>query len=231
MVMKKTGQPKPADIDLGMLVVVEGMDGAGKSTLVPALGEKLEEQGVEVVLTREPTRDLQFGQIICSNRESRFSPLEEYWLFMLDRAQHAREVIYPALEQGKVIITDRYYHSTMVYQAPRMTDGGVYGMRQRIWREALTICPLPDLLLIMDLPPEVAYERIQSGRKADAFETPEQLQQYREAYRAFADNTTFGEGATVLDATQSQDDLVLQAVEKILVTRAQLERTRTHGSS
>lgn len=231
MAMMKTGQPVPAGVvGQGLLVVVEGMDGAGKSTLVDKLVPALRERGLLVNQTREPTRDGKFGKLICESREERYSPLEEYWLFMLDRAEHARRVIRPSLARGEIVITDRYYHSTIVYQALRMPNqGGVYGLRQRIWFEATQICPVPDLLMVMDLPPEVAYERIQSGRKADAFETPEQLTQYRQAYLDMVDGpytNTPMPGRVVLDATKTQDELVVEAVDWIERTKRGLAELR-----
>jgi len=231
MAMMKTGQPVPAGVvGHGMLVVVEGMDGAGKSTLVDNLVPALREKGLPASQTREPTRDGKFGRLLCESRDERYSPLEEYWLFMLDRAEHARRVIRPALERGEVIVTDRYYHSTIVYQALRMpAQGGIYGLRQRIWFEATQICPVPDLLLVMDLAPEVAYERIQAGRKADSFETPDQLAQYRQAYLDLVEgpySNTPRKGRVILDATKTQDELVAEVVEWVVRTRSDLAESR-----
>ena len=55
--------------------------------------------------------------LLRKSRESRYSPLEEYWLFQLDRAQHSREKITPAMHEGKVVLVDRFFYSTLVYQA------------------------------------------------------------------------------------------------------------------
>ena len=101
----------------GTLIAFEGLDGSGKSTQARLLADALTSAGRRVVLTREPT-DGTWGTLIRSTaREGRrLAPLDELDAFLKDRAEHVSRVIRPALERGDVVITDRYYHSTIAYQ-------------------------------------------------------------------------------------------------------------------
>ena len=107
-----------------MLIVFEGIDGTGKSTQVRLLAQALEERGLTVVTSREPT-DGPFGQKLrLSMITGRLSPEEELALFHEDRRDHVEHLILPALEAGKVVILDRYFFSTMAYQGARGFDDG-----------------------------------------------------------------------------------------------------------
>ena len=102
----------------GVLLALEGIDGCGKSTQAELLAAALRERGLEVVLTCEPT-DSPLGQQIreyFQGPDRYLSPKEELNLFMADRREHVAEVIDPALAEGKIVICDRYYYSSVAYQ-------------------------------------------------------------------------------------------------------------------
>ena len=101
---------EPLLIPGGLFIVFEGIDGTGKSTQVRLLTEKLKKLGYAVVATREPT-DGPYGQKIRELFLDRntVSQDEELELFMADRAQHVEQVIAPALSDGRIVISDRYY--------------------------------------------------------------------------------------------------------------------------
>ncbi|MBU4231991.1 MAG: dTMP kinase, partial [Proteobacteria bacterium] len=102
----------------GVLLALEGVDGCGKSTQAGLLATALRERGLEVVLTCEPT-DGPLGQQIREYFQgpTRYlSAKEELNLFMADRREHVEKVINPALAEGKIVITDRYYYSSVAYQ-------------------------------------------------------------------------------------------------------------------
>ena len=101
----------------GLLIVFEGIDGTGKSTQLSLLAEYLREKGFAVIETREPT-DGQFGQQIRALYTNRncVSPEQELELFLADRREHVQNVLAPALQEGKIVLCDRYFLSTAAYQ-------------------------------------------------------------------------------------------------------------------
>ena len=144
----------------GLLIVFEGIDGTGKSTQITMLANCLEQQGFDVVGTREPTDGLYGKKIrkLYSNRDS-VSKQEELDLFLQDRRDHVENLINPALHQGKVVLTDRYYLSTAAYQ-------GAAGMDvEEILAMNEAFAPLPDLAIIIELPPKESVLRIEKYRK------------------------------------------------------------------
>lgn len=170
------------DCQQGLFIVLDGIDGTGKSTQVARLAEWFCAQGRDVVTSREPT-DGPWGRKLRESASSgRLEPEEELEYFLKDRRQHVEELIRPALEGGKVVILDRYYFSTMAYQGARGFDP------QEIRRLNEAFAPLPDLLLILDLDVETALERIGSrGDTANAFEKRESLQRCRDIFLTLSD--------------------------------------------
>ena len=116
-------QKGPLLIAGGLFIVIEGIDGTGKSTQLHLLAEKLRQLGYAVVATREPTNG-PYGQKIRELFVDRgaVSQEEELELFIADRDQHVKEVIAPALADGCVVICDRYYLSTIAYQGANGMD-------------------------------------------------------------------------------------------------------------
>ena len=160
---------------IGVLVNLEGIDGCGKSTQSKLLREKLEGEGEKVIILKEPTKrphgqklwDVLHGKRKASNEEI----LE---LFVLDRKQHVEEKIQPALDDGTVVLMDRYYYSSMAYQVAG-------GIDVEEIREKHVFAPRPDVVLIFDLPVSVALERVKGHSDADEFEKEEHLEKVREA--------------------------------------------------
>jgi len=156
----------------GRLIVLEGLDGVGKTTQARLLAAHLRGQGLAVVLTKEPTEGL-FGQEIRRLREhgrDHVSAVQEFALFLADRLEHVREVIGPGLTAGKIIIVDRYYYSSMAYQGARGLDPAVIAAHHAHW------LPEPDLVLLLEAPPAVRQQRwLARGHPQDAFEQEEYL--------------------------------------------------------
>lgn len=176
----------------GLLIVIEGIDGTGKSTQARMLAESLRQQGEEVVLDREPSDGPYGRQLRESMTEGRLEPLAELELFHKDRKQHVNDVILPALERGVHVVLDRYYFSTMAYQGAR----GFNVMELRAENESFA--PAPDLLLILDLNVELALERINArGDLANEFEKAETLQFCRGVFLSVNDEPY----ARVIDAS------------------------------
>lgn len=102
----------------GMLIVIEGIDGAGKSTLAQNLAQKLTSDGYEIVLTKEPGGSLLGKQLreILQTQLIPITPIAEYLLFAADRAQHIQDIVKPALARGAIVISDRMADSSLAYQ-------------------------------------------------------------------------------------------------------------------
>jgi len=161
----------------GWLVVVEGIDGAGKSTLVRRLAEFCRERGLPCVTSGEPTRGPWGMKLRRSMVEGRLSLEEELSLFLRDRAEHVEQLIRPSMAEGKVVVLDRYYLSTAAYQGARGGEPGeIIVANERF-------APRPDLVLLLDFDPEGGLQRVHA--RGDAPDTFEELEQLRAVRRIF----------------------------------------------
>lgn len=189
----------------GLLVVFEGIDGAGKSTQVEMLRCYLEGAGYPVVTLQEPTEG-PWGQKIkelSAADEPSVSPEEELRLFMKDREEDVRVNIRPALDRNCVVLMDRYYFSSVAYQGARGLDPK--GIRQR--NEAFA--PRPDLVIMLHLRPAVGIQRIQSERGSRTyFEQEIYLVRVQEIFRQL-------EGPHIhhLDAAKTPEEIHLRVRE------------------
>ncbi len=166
----------------GLFIVIEGIDGTGKSTQAARLADWFRGHGREVVHSREPT-DGPWGKKLRESAASgRLSPADELEYFLNDRRQHVSELIAPSLAAGKVVILDRYYFSTMAYQGARGFDP------VEIRRKNEAFAPVPDLLLILDLDIDNALGRIGArGDTANEFEKRDNLERCREIFLSLKD--------------------------------------------
>jgi dTMP kinase len=166
----------------GLFIVIEGIDGTGKSTQARRLGEWFEKQGREVLISREPTDGPWGRKLRESAATGRLSPQDELQYFLNDRRQHVEDIISPALAAGKVVILDRYYFSTMAYQGARGFDPA------EIRRMNEAFAPVPDLLLILDLDVDTAHARIgHRGDSTNEFEKHESLTRCRKIFLSLKD--------------------------------------------
>jgi dTMP kinase len=194
----------------GFFIVIEGIDGTGKSTQVSRLGEWFSQQGREVLRSREPTDGPWGKKLRESASRGRLSPKEELSFFLNDRRQHVETTIAPALAAGKVVILDRYYFSTMAYQGARGFDPA------EIRRMNEEFAPRPDLLLILDLDVETAHQRIgHRGDSTNEFEKYESLTRCREIFLALSHEPF----VRVIDSSGTLDQVserIQRAVEDFL---------------
>lgn len=202
----------------GHLIVLEGIDGTGKSTQTKRLGAWLESLGHSVVLSREPTNGPFGAKLRSSASTGRLSIEEELDLFLKDRHQHIETVIAPNLAEGRSVILDRYYFSTMAYQGAR----GLDPIEIRRTNEAFA--PRPDLLLILDIDVRESHQRI--GLRGDAvneFEQKETLQRCREIFLTLRDEPF----ARVIDASLPLDEVSRSIRDEVAGFLAQAEQTET----
>ncbi len=160
----------------GILLVLEGIDGAGKSTQVRALTSLFTQIGAPVVATREPTDGPHGRALRQSAAAGRLPVEEEVALFEQDRRAHVAEVLLPGLREGALVIVDRYYYSTAAYQGIRGLDP------QEIIARNESFAPRPDLLVVLDLPVETALARVRARGAEDAFERRQDLTRIRDVF-------------------------------------------------
>jgi dTMP kinase len=200
----------------GFLLVLEGIDGAGKSTLGRSLAAHLRSRGLAVVTSREPTDGPYGSALRQSAKTGRLSLGDELDLFLKDRAQHVKELVTPALERGEVVILDRYYISTAAYQGARGADP------QQVIAMNEVFAPRPDLVLLLDIDPLGGTGRIlRRGDQPDDFEAVTYLAKVREIFlslpqpfirrldAALPQDEVFGHAARELDAALLEAGLIL----------------------
>lgn len=170
--------PKP---DKGILVVLEGIDGSGKTTQARSLLRRLRYRGYDTVFLREPTRG-KWGREIkrLATRADSLTPVEELELFVKDRRENVAKNLVPALKKGRVVVLDRYYFSTIAYQGAKGID------LRKIRRRNEAFAVRPDLVIILDVEAAAGLARI-AGRKTrdELFEREDYLVRVGEIFRGF----------------------------------------------
>lgn len=155
--------------DKGLFITFEGIDGCGKSTQLGLCAEALQQAGHQVVVTRNPG-GTEFGQElrnILLHSPRKVFPISELLLFIADRAQHMDEVVFPALNAGKIVLCDRHMDSTLAYQG--------YGrdIDMETIRELNQIAvqgTQPDLTFLFDADPAILAQRVSKRGQADRLE-------------------------------------------------------------
>lgn len=166
----------------GKFIVFEGIDGSGKSTQIKILTEKLERLGLKCRKTFEPTYGKVGGvlhDILSGKIEA--DPKFTASLFVADRLDHIlnqEDGVLKSLESGETVLCDRYYFSSYAYQSVEVPREWVIEAN-RLAKNALT----PDITIFIDIPPEVAMQRISKNRQnIEIYETEERLRAVREGY-------------------------------------------------
>jgi dTMP kinase len=165
----------------GTLLAFEGLDGCGKSTQALELARALRAAGRDVLVTREPTDGPTGARIRAMARSgTALAPEEELRWFVEDRRAHVRETVAPALAAGRLVLTDRYFLSTVAYQGARGLDW------RRILAESEAEFPLPDLVLLLEVEVAVGLARIRGrgGSRESVFEQRELLERVASIFRA-----------------------------------------------
>jgi len=168
-------------VNRGRLIAFEGIDGCGKSTQLERLEASLRRAGCDVVATREPTDGPTGDRIRQMARSGEtLEPSEELRWFVEDRRVHVAEVIEPALRAQRVVLTDRYYLSTVAYQGARGLDF------EQIFADSEAEFPVPDLVVLLEMDPARALSRVHTrgGVIEGVFERRDFLERVAEVFRA-----------------------------------------------
>lgn len=190
----------------GKFIVFEGPDGSGQSTQVALLTAYLARCGFEVVATKEPTEEI-IGKKIRKilQKQEAIDPFKLQVLFAEDRAMHLEKLILPALSAGKIVISDRYYLSSIAFGSLNSRFDNLFEINNDFI--------LPDATFCMDVLPSVCMERISKrGGKTELFEHIEKLQR---VYNAFKFLSRSKSGVYTVDGEKPKLD-VHQAIVTIL---------------
>jgi dTMP kinase len=164
----------------GLFICVEGLDGCGKTTQSKLLVRKLRKMGWDAVYTAEPSRGKigKFIQKYCLHGEKRTSPIVEALLFAADRFEHVEREVIPVLNEGKIVVSDRYVYSSLAYQ-------GATGLDLK-WIEMINEHAIrPDVAIFVDVEPEAVIKRLKP--KKSVMENLETLRKVREVYVKFVE--------------------------------------------
>ena len=206
--------------DRGLFITFEGTDGAGKTTQIQRLSADLRQAGHDICLTREPGGtpiSEQIRDVLLNPDHSEMAATTELLLYAASRAQHVSEVIKPALEAGKIVISSRFADAMVVYQGyGRGLDLERINRLNRIATDGVT----PNVTFVLDLPVEIGLQRVQKSRGGlDRLEREkiEFHQRLRDGYRALAQQET--QRLKIIDAQASHEQVYAQikaAVQPLL---------------
>lgn len=199
----------------GFFISLEGGEGAGKSTQNKRIVEWLAGQGKTVVETREPGGTVvseQIRQVLLDTRNAGLNPTAELLLMFAARSQLVQEVIQPALEEGKVVVCDRFADASYAYQG----GGRQLGASAVAQVEQIVLKDLqPDLTLLFDIPVEIGMTRVAGRGEADRFEV-ESLRFFERVRKAYLDRAKSNpQRFRVIDASQDEEQ-VWQEVKRVL---------------
>lgn len=200
----------------GYFLTLEGPDGSGKSTISNRLLEHLEKLGFDVIMTREPG-GTEIGEdirgILLSNSNKEMSPITESLLYAASRAQHVSEKIRPAVEDGKIVISDRFVYSSLAYQ------GAARGLGVDIVMEINKFAMdgiKPNRIIFFDIKPEITLERKIIGREMDRLEL-EGLNFHNLVYNGYKEAINkYPDNVVVIDANKSEDEVFEDCIRIIL---------------
>ena len=191
----------------GFFITFEGIDGSGKSTQIQNLAKFLEDHGFDIIITREPGGSIggeEIRNLLLQGGVDRWSAETEILLFTAARRDHLERIILPALQDGKIVICDRFTDSTRMYQG--MRGPKLRGLVDRLTKEVIN-CD-PDLTIIIDIDPEISLERAKSRKTAEERFEDFGIDLQKKMRRGFLDlSKEFNSRIAVVNGQQSVDEL------------------------
>ncbi len=203
-------------------IVLDGVEGAGKSTQIQRLAQVLRDAGEDVLVTIEPggtTIGEHIRELLLSPDFPAMTPLTELLLFCASRAQHCDEIIRPALEAGSVVLCDRFSAATFAYQG----HAGELGEDLVVSLDAAATRGLtPDMKIILDLPPDEGLRRKfkeEGAANADRIEqnAPAFHERVREGFHRYAER--YPDRTAIVDASGSEDEVFAGVCEVLGIHR------------
>ena len=198
-----------------MFITFEGIEGSGKSTQIQLLKEFFEKKAQKAFFTKEPGSS-EVGKKIRSillNKENKIFPQTEIFLIFADRVQHVQEIIKPNLNEGKIVISDRYYDSSIAYQGQRE------GVDKTEIYELINMLdlPTPDITFLLDLPVDIGLKRAKNRASLDRFESEEISfhEGVRQNYLDLQEQNL--ERIVKIDALQTPDEIFSNILKKIKI--------------
>lgn len=200
-----------------MFVTVEGPEGSGKSSVIKKVAELLQNDGVDVVLTREPGGtpiSEQIREVILNKDNTNMDGVTEALLYAASRRQHLVEKVWPLVKEGKLVISDRFLDSSLAYQ------GGARGLgidKVLNINMAATDGYYPDITLLFDVDPEVGLARIAAnkGREVNRLDL-EKIEFHKQVRETFLDLANrFKDRYVIINASKPFDDVVCDAYKAI----------------
>lgn len=184
----------------GRLLVVEGLEGAGKSTAIASLQALLQAEGISVITTREPGGTVVGEAVrdVLKHSEEPLDPRTELLLFYASRVQLLETVVKPALEQGTWVLADRCELSSFAYQ------GGGRGIPKDVLNQLSVLCVgnvQPDLLIYLDISPELGLQRAHIRGKLDRIEQ-ESITFFQDVHAAYLEGLSRFSEVVMIDASQ-----------------------------
>ncbi len=201
----------------GMFITFEGGDGAGKSTVINKVYEELVEKNLSCMITREPGGiDIaeQIREVILNVKNTKMDSRTEALLYAAARRQHLAEKVIPALEEGKIVLCDRFLHSSLAYQGYARGLGieEVYEINKFAIDSYM-----PDLVILFDIEPKLGLERINKnkGREINRLdkENMDFHDKVREGYSILMEK--YNHNIVKVDASGAVDEVYLE-VSKII---------------
>jgi len=192
----------------GRFITFEGIDGAGKTTIIHRIEPELRSRGYRVVITTEPTRTW-LGDAVKRSYDDDIGPLAETFLFLADRARHTIQ-IREWLARGATVVSDRYADSTYAYQGARLrgiVDDPIRWLRS----VSAPVVLQPDLTILLDIPPRLGLRRIAGRKRKIRFERKAFLTSVAENYLQLARSRRFAR----IDGSLSADAVAREAMRII----------------
>ena len=192
----------------GRFITFEGIDGAGKTTIIHRIEPELRKRGHRVVLTTEPTGTW-LGDAVKRSYDDDVGPLAETFLFLADRARHTTQ-IREWLARGATVVSDRYADSTYAYQGARLRGLVENPMR---WLRSVSAPAVlqPDLTILLDIPPRLGLRRIAGRKRKIRFEREAFLTLVVENYHQLARSRRFAR----IDGSRSAEEVARDAMDVI----------------
>ena len=191
----------------GIFIIFEGLDGSGKSIQISMLRDWLKKKRINALVTKEPTANITGNILKLTLRMEKLAPQTDALLFAADRAEHIDKVIKENLKKGKVIIQERYVYANLAYQTAQ-------GVSERFVKNINDFAIKPDLIFLLDMPPEMALQRNWNV----LYFTPgkfEKSVQFNDKVRKKYLELAKKYGMHVIDATKPQEEIFEEVVKRV----------------